>query len=129
MDKPITRRQVAAILARHGYRDDNDPTTPATFTTMLKPLGPKPDDWIMAVVDAESVSFSALPLGKLHITSYDVPLNPTVPRAEPGNLEQEMLVAEELVRQARWAIEAHIRPIIISQIPKNDGGRYNGTTP
>ena len=97
---------------------------------MLKTLGPKPDDWIMATVDAESVSFSALPMGKLHITSYDVPLNPTVPRAEPGNLEKEMLDAEELVRQARWAIEAHIRtPVIISPIPKNDGGYRNGTTP
>jgi hypothetical protein len=129
MNKPITRRQVTAILARHGYQDDTNPSEPGGFTTMLKTLGPKPDDWIMATVDGESVSFSVLPMGKLHINSYDIPINPTPPRAEPGGLEKEMLDAEELVRQARWAIEAHIQPIIISQISKNDGGYRNGTTP
>lgn len=121
----VTKRQVAAILARNGYQPDPDQTHQSVLElTMLKQLGSAPDDFLLAFVDTTdqgSVCFSALPLGRIHVTSYDVILNPDPPRGEKDpTLAEEMDTAEDLVRQARWAIITHIGQVDIKTVPTND---------
>lgn len=81
---------------------------------MIMHLGPKPADWIIIYINDQSVRFTVLPFGKIHTASYDVLLNPVTPRTDPDELEQEMLVAEDLVRQSRWAVLTHVSQVDIA---------------
>lgn len=131
MYRPVTRRQVAAILARHGYEHDPTSELEPQETAMIKTLGAKPDEWISAYINDTEVCFSTLPFGKIHVVSYDVPLNPRPPRKDPGTLETEILAAEAIVREARWAIITHMGQVQIAPIPQKADGcplsRRNGT--
>ncbi|MFN8467279.1 MAG: hypothetical protein U0X20_17105 [Caldilineaceae bacterium] len=126
-DTKLTKRQVATILARHGYLPDPpnpaEPLAPHELI-MSKRLGGEADEFIVAFVDTTgegTVCFSALPLGKIHVTSYDVPINPEPPRADSDNFFLELLEAEEMTRQARWAVITHVHQVEIRPIPRNDG--------
>ena len=114
----VTRRQVAAILARHGYKHNPKSTSAPEETQMLKSLGRRPDDWIAAYINDKEVCFSTLPFGKLHLVSYDVPLNPRPARTDPDALELEIMAAEAILREGRWAIITHIGKVEVEPVPQ-----------
>jgi hypothetical protein len=118
MPNIVTRRQVAAILARHGYKHNPRSTVTPEETQMLKNLGSRPDDWIAAFINDTEVCFSTLPFGKLHLVSHDVLLNRRPARTDPDRLEMEIMAAEALVREARWAILTHMGRVEVEPVPQ-----------
>ena len=118
MPNLVTRRQVAAILARQGFKHNPKSTTAPEETQMLKSLGRRPDDWIAAYINDKEVCFSTLPFGKLHLVSYDVPLNPRPARTDPDALELEIMAAEAILREGRWAIITHIGKVEVEPVPQ-----------